>query len=175
MKLRMILLSLLILGTLQAGAFSLLCACPVSVDEVPQSSWLSLTASPDGATLELTLTNGAVLISTNSGAMWTAKAPIGVASNTAAPPMGPSPGAVSAPSPRSAAVEATQPVLGIGVSEEGIVLSWPSAFPRFRLEQSLDIWQPWESVTGPATVTNGQNTVTIRPSSGSAFFRLSSP
>lgn len=63
MKLRIVLLSLLVLGTFQAGAFSFLCGCPVSVDEIPQSSWLSLTSSPDGATLELTLTNGAVLIS----------------------------------------------------------------------------------------------------------------
>jgi hypothetical protein len=177
MKLPVVLLSLLIhLGTFQADAFSLLCACPVNVAEVPQSSWLSLAASPDGATLELMLTNGAVIISTNSGAVWTVKAPTVVASNTVAPPVDPSLGTGVAPAARSAAVEATQPVLDIGASAEGVVLSWPLAFVRFRVEQSLDSWQPtWETITNAVIATNGQNRVTIRPSNGSAFFRVSSP
>jgi hypothetical protein len=176
MKTRLLLLGTLILATLSARAFSFLCECPVNVDEIPQASWQAFTASPDGVVLELTLTNGAVLISTNSGAMWTAKAASSASSNTVPPLVSGTADAVSTPSVYRGATEGTRPSLSIAISSEGIVLSWPSAFAHFQPEQSFDIRHAdWQSVTNVIAVTNGHNRVTMLPSGGSAFFRLNGP
>src|SRR5882757_683738 len=119
MRTRLILLGTLTLATLSARAFSLMCGCPVNVDEIPRASWQAFTASPDGVMLELTLTNGAVLISTNSGAMWAAKAASTGSSNTV-PLVGGPAGAGSTPPVYGGAMEGAQPSLSIAVSSEGI-------------------------------------------------------
>jgi hypothetical protein len=71
------------------------------------------------------------------------------------------------------------PFLAIKVTTNNFaVLSWPSAFPGFRLQQDASVgntnWANVNTNTYPIVVVNGTNTVTV-PVSGNQFFRLTSP
>jgi len=67
-----------------------------------------------------------------------------------------------------------EPTLGIELSGNRIVLSWPSWASDLNLQQTPDLTVGnWAAVTNSPVVTNLQNQVTLAPpSSGNLFYRL---
>lgn len=56
------------------------------------------------------------------------------------------------------------------------LLSWPSSFTGFALQQSTKlVTGTWVSATTSVNVINGQNQVVLPPAADSRFFRLRSP
>lgn len=75
------------------------------------------------------------------------------------------------------AIAPAAPILNIQpTSTNTFLLSWPSSFTEFALQQNTNLATgDWAGVTNPVNVTNGQNQVLVAPATGSRFFRLSSP
>ncbi|MDE3066368.1 MAG: hypothetical protein KGJ60_02340 [Verrucomicrobiota bacterium] len=70
----------------------------------------------------------------------------------------------------------TSPALSIARSGGNVLLSWPATVTGFGLQQNSSLAAAnWVAVTNPVVVANGQNQVTVTPSSGSQFYRLISP
>ncbi len=67
------------------------------------------------------------------------------------------------------------PSLTAQLTPNGLVVSWPSTFAGFTLQQNLDLSQPsgWNPVTIPVAPAGGFNTVTVPVSGAVQFFRLS--
>ena len=64
-------------------------------------------------------------------------------------------------------------VLGVARSNNGLVFSWLTSAQGFSLETTSSLTNPtWVAVQATVTVVNGQNTVTLPISAGSAFYRL---
>jgi hypothetical protein len=71
----------------------------------------------------------------------------------------------------------TSPALNINRTGNNLRLSWPIAFPIFRLESAANLVPPvsWASVTNALQFTNGFNAVTIPMTKSQLFFRLVTP
>jgi hypothetical protein len=66
--------------------------------------------------------------------------------------------------------------LGIASSGTNVVLSWASPPEGFALQKNSNLTTTiWLAVTNIPTVTNGQNQVTVSPSTGNQFYRLKYP
>lgn len=64
-------------------------------------------------------------------------------------------------------------VLGVARSNNDLVFSWLTSAQGFSLETTSSLTNPtWVTVQATVTVVNGQNTVTLPISAGSAFYRL---
>lgn len=65
------------------------------------------------------------------------------------------------------------PVLSITPSVNGVILSWPSSYTNFVVQQNGDLTTTnWVNATNPVNQVGGQNRVTISEPIGNTFFRL---
>ncbi len=69
---------------------------------------------------------------------------------------------------------AAQPALAITLNTPNVVVSWPTNFTGFVLQElpAFLATNVWTDVTMPVVVTGTNNTVTVNASSGNKFFRL---
>jgi hypothetical protein len=68
------------------------------------------------------------------------------------------------------------PVLSIAASGNNVLLSWPSSFTGFILQQNSDLTTAnWVNVTNAVDTIDGQFVVTLPLADGNNFFRLKTP
>ena len=67
------------------------------------------------------------------------------------------------------------PVLSITHSANVVIVSWPSSFTGFVLQQNNDLTTAnWMDVTNAVSVVDEQNQVIMPPTSSNNFYRLKS-
>jgi hypothetical protein len=166
-----VLLTWALVSPLSSGAFSFFCGCPAHLDEIPQASWGVITLTLN-ASLELALTNGVTLVSTNSGDTWLVRS--GETSSSSIGTSAPPPIArISIESANPQFAQPPQPALNLTPTQYGFELSWPSTFSNFVPEQAFALQRPsWQRLTNAPTFSNGTARITIFPSRPAAFFRL---
>ena len=68
------------------------------------------------------------------------------------------------------------PGLAIAGAPPGVVISWPSAYAGYMLQQSPTLPAAnWAWNTNIVSQVNGTNQVTISPATNNMFFRLAGP
>jgi len=67
------------------------------------------------------------------------------------------------------------PALSIIHSGNGVIISWPSSFPNFSLQQNIDLTTTnWIDVTNSVNAVGEENQVIISPAVDNNFYRLKS-
>jgi autotransporter-associated beta strand protein len=66
-------------------------------------------------------------------------------------------------------------LLTLGHSAAGLTLTWPETLEGWTLQASASANAGWADVTTPPTAANGQWTLTLTPTTGAQFYRLTAP
>ena len=141
----------------------------------PSNSWLSIACSADGS--RLIAASSQIYISTNGGALWTAAdAPIDNWNAVASSADGSKLVAVVGVGGGGIYTWAEVPALTVRALGASVNLSWPatSSGSDFNLETSPTTVPAgsWTSLTNAVVLSGGTFSVSVTPSSPSAFYRL---
>ena len=135
-----------------------------------------VTSSADGSKLDALMSDGRILVSTNSGVNWTSNNVVGAAWLACAS----SADGNTLVAINGARIWTTQtppvPFMGIAPTDGSLALSWTIPSTNFILQQSADL-TAWADVTNlpVLNLTNLHNEVTLPPSGNSGFYRLRTP
>ena len=142
----------------------------------PATNWTALTLPANGAKVVAAAQGGGIYVSTDGGATWTQQdAPITNWSSVASSADG---------NKMVAAVQGggiyvwQVPSLGIAVSDNNVVLSWPTNASGFLLQENSSLaGTNWVTLTNApvVNVSNSEYEVILSPASVISFFRLRGP
>jgi photosystem II stability/assembly factor-like uncharacterized protein len=139
----------------------------------PITGWQAVASSADGSRLVATINRGGIYTSSDSGTTWVANcAPSLIWTSVTSSGDGSQLVAVA----NGGGIY--MPMLGITLSSNKVMLSWPTNSINFSLQQSLNpALANWTDVTNLATVnlSNLQYELTLSPTNRVGFYRLKTP
>jgi photosystem II stability/assembly factor-like uncharacterized protein len=148
----------------------------------PNESWYSIASSSDGTKLAAVSNPGGIYTSTNAGATWTeTSAPSSEYENWSSIASSSDGTKLAATDygagiwTAQATIQTISPSLTISLSGNAAIISWPDA-GSYTLQQSCDLSAAsWATSSYPVSTSNGTNSITVTPTTGNLFFRLTQP
>jgi hypothetical protein len=144
--------------------------------------WSSIASSSDGTKLAAVVSFTGIWTSTNAGVTWTQTSAPGSPEwqSIASSSDGTHLAAVGWPSgiwtAQATIQTTTAPRLAISYSGNSVIVSWPNN-GSYNLQQNSNLAAPdgWTTSGYPISTGNGTNSISVTPSPGTLFFRLTQP